>query len=234
MAELHVATRSIVLGRGIERIEDHEEERWQLSTASQSRAEVMAAYYHQYKETFRRIGSQIICSGGYAGLALGQERPPKGISEASRMADYLVEHEVPSRLVEYEGESISTFSNFEECLRRGFFTDENDVFTPEDPLLLVASNPHGKKRGAPIARAAYGIEQSSAIHILPAERESYLTHVRETMGGIATVLAISEAQVQALDLDSLHEAALGFEAYTQKPSLLVPAAVRHMLPIRSL
>lgn len=218
------ANKLIVLGRGIERYEEDGQELWHLSSASLARAEAVAGYYHENRHLFRRMGRLIVCSGGYARLALKQDKPPDGISEASKMAEYLRNQEIPSDLIEVEGDSISTFSNFEECLKQGFF--DNTEFSEEDPLLLIASKQHGHYRGVPIARAAYGISAGQAVRVLSAERERSKTIIRETVGGVATRMAIREANVEPRNPHSLAKAASIFEAFTANPASLVPALLR--------
>lgn len=215
------ANKLIVLGRGIERHEDDGREFWRLSSASQARAEATAGYYHENRHLFRRMGRLIVCSGGYAGLGLAQDKPPEGINEAIKMAAYLRDKGVPSSLIEVEGNSISTFSNFEECLRQDFFVDIE--FSQEDPLLLVASKQHGRYRAAPIAKAAYGIAESSAVRVLSAEQENRRTAIREAVGGVATCVALREASVKSHDPDSLAKAARIFEGFTSSPATLIPA-----------
>lgn len=218
-----VSNKLIVLGRGIERHKEDDREFWTLSSASLARAEATARYYHKKASVFKRMGRLIVCSGSHGGLALNQEPPPFGISEARKMADYLRAQEVPGDLIEVEDNSISTFSNFEECLKAGLFTDTE--FTPDDPLLLVASRPHGVYRGVPIARAAYGIGRHG-VRVLPAEREGRKTTIREAVGGVAARVAIREAQVRPRDPETLGAAARRFKEFTENPAALVPVAIR--------
>lgn len=219
-----IANKLIVLGRGIECHTEDGQEFWSLSPASQARANKAAEYYHKNPEIFRRMGRLIVCSGSHAGAALKQDPPPNGISEAGKMAAYLRDQEVPSDLIVIEGKSISTFSNFEECLRAGFFADTE--FASDDPLLLVASKEHGAYRGVPIARAAYGIAEHRAVQVLPAERERRKTALREAIGGVATRVAIRETQVIPRDPITLATAARRFEEFVKTPALLAPAAIR--------
>lgn len=219
------ASRAIVLGRGIQEVEPG---LWKPTPASRARAEVMVRHYHDNVGLFRRMGAKIVCSGSHAGAALKQEKPPGDISEGKGIADILVRDGVPHELIEVEGKSISTFSNYEETVRAKAFPSEYP-FTLEDPLLVVASFPHGTYRGVPIARAAFGIKERKAVRLLHAEKEPLRTHAIEAVGGLATKLAIMEIGVQPYSEEDLERAGKRFAEFTENPRLLVPAAARRLV-----
>jgi len=93
--------------------------------------------------------------------------------------------------------------------------------------MVVASGPHGKQRGIPIARAAYGIENHLAIALLCGEQESPLAVARERIGGLATRIALAEIGVPPFDADTLSKAGDRFEELATHPTLLIPAAARY-------
>jgi len=218
------ASRAIVLGGGIQEVEPG---RWEVSASSRMRAEAMLKHYYDNQMLFRRMGAKIVCSGSHGGLALGQEAPPSGNSEAKGIADILVKGGVPHELIVEEGKSISTFSNYEEILKLGLFTKE-ELFTPEDPLLVVTSKLHGEFRGIPIARAAFGIEGKDGVHLKGAEKEPIATYLREAVGGVATKLALAEAGVTPYSSDDLEIAGKRFAEFTQRPALLLRALARRI------
>ena len=219
------ASRTIVLGRGIEEVESGQ---WVLSPDSVARAEVMTKYYHSRKELFRRMGVRIVCSGSHSGLALKQEAPPFGISEGRGIADVLIRNDIPHSLIEIDGKSISTFSNYEEIVKAEFFPPEMP-FTSEDPLLVVTNDLHGKYRAIPIACATFGISpQERSIGLLKAEEESNLATIREAVGGVATMLAMSEVGLAPYSAEDLRLAGNRFAQFTEHPALLLPAIARRL------
>lgn len=116
------ASRAIVLGRGIQEVEPG---LWVPTPASRARAEAMVGHYYKNEKLFRRMGAKIVCSGSHAGAALKQEKPPGDVSEGRGIADILVDSDVPHELIEVEGDSISTFSNYEETVKAELFHKSN-------------------------------------------------------------------------------------------------------------
>ena len=102
-------------------------------------------------------------------------------------------------------------------------------FISEDPLLVVASLPHGTYRGVPIARAAFGImPREKNIGLLPAEKESKITSVREAVGGVATMLAMSEVEMRPYSSVHLKQAGKRFADFTERPTLLLSAMMKNL------
>lgn len=210
MEKLGISNKAIILGRGVTEIKENDVVvDYRLNPASENRVSAMAAYYQRHESAFRSKDSIIVASGGYARLAGGQTPPPNNHREGRKMADLLISYGVPHGLIETEINSGSTTENFQYIIEEGFF--QKTVFDATNPLILVASKPHGQERGAPLARVGFGIEDWAGVGVLIAEAEPLVTRIKERIGGLATNISIQEIQPQPYSVDDMAAVGERFE-----------------------
>jgi uncharacterized SAM-binding protein YcdF (DUF218 family) len=137
----------ILLGSGMEPTSDGGV---RLNEGGFERADRFLAYYTENRPAFRASDAQVICSGGYALLGAGVERPENpGEREGILTADYLVNNGVSHRLIRVESESTSTLTNFANSIDLGYVTPSD---YDADRRLGVVSHPYHLKRAVMLAR----------------------------------------------------------------------------------
>lgn len=214
----------IGLGRGMVEVPQFSG-KYTLTSASRQRAERMVEHYFRFKRNIEAKNGQFICSGGYAGLSKNQSRPSNGISEGKLIADVLVAAGVPSKIIEVEGNSVSTFDNFIKCVEAGIFADLD--FSQENPLGVVASRSHFW-RAKKIAQVAYGITNPEDTQLLAAEHDNPKTIAFEFAGFIATkqaVECVEAVQPAHFSTEELTAASRHFEALIKSPVTLLHTAI---------
>jgi hypothetical protein len=229
MKKLEVSNNAILLGRGVDKLN---EENFVLSSASEARAGAMVLYYNLHRDAFRSKDAMIVASGGYARLSAQQAAPPHTQREGRKMADMLVENGVPSSIIEIEVESGSTTENYEKVIEAGFF--EGKKFTAQNPLLVGASIPQGRYRGVPLARAGFGIEDHTGVGVLAGEKETPIVAFRELMGGMATAHAIHDVEPHPFNATDMAVVGVVFEGLVHNPRELItriPSAAYYLIQL---
>jgi hypothetical protein len=210
MERLATTNKAIILGRGVDEIKENGVVvDYRLSPDTTARAHAMIGYYRRHEQTFKAKDSMIVASGGYARLAGGQTPPPEDKREGKLTADMLMSYGVPHNIIETELLSGSTTENFQHTIDAGFFNGE--VFSAFNPLIVVASLPHGRERGVPIARAGFGIDDHAGVGVLAAERDPLKMTMMERIGGLATNKAIADVQPQPFNADDMAAVGERFE-----------------------
>lgn len=144
-----VTNRVMILGKGVDW---DNEGHAHMSVEGQERADRFLKYYDNLRGIFGSREAQVICTGGVALLAHGIEMPDNPNYREGRItANYLMQHGVPSRIIDIEDKSTSTITNFTNSMKlEGRPVNPKD-YDEKHPLGIV-THPNHMKRALDLAK----------------------------------------------------------------------------------